>query len=388
MQELRLTEFEWDADSTEMLLPLAYPSVGILAGSKEKKNVIEGILEGHLTSGPQYLKFHPAQELYLDFIRDMFRTIAESFSPTQSERTSIYVWWLRFERLLASLNQNKDDHKRKKLKSMVKDFLKRDVNRNNIHLYREYALIEREIGHIDSCVNILETAIGMQTEFLASVSNRYEKGALCSIFRALFETLLDEKTYQEDHRSRILKAAARMVSGPDENRLEQAEEFMETSVNDFLNESPLDPDENSYFLPYFECDIITCYAYYLYTKNSTISDSITLLENCLEHSKDNKYLQVIKLAKGYPIPLAINHKQITFIRFQETLYESTIALLHLDRKELKSLIILKEKLAQALNLYPTNCYMLSVDMEIEVRNKKKRFNLLVFLLMCVSFFLS
>ncbi|XP_012264130.2 nuclear exosome regulator NRDE2 [Athalia rosae] len=339
-RDLKLTELSWDLDSVEMLLPLAYPLVGILGGSIEKKRVIEGILEGNLTSGPQYLKFHPAQEPYLDFVRDTFWAIAESFLPTQYERTSIYVWWLRFERLLASLNRDKDDYRRKKLKSMVKDFLKREGNRNNLHLYREYALIEREIGHFKSCVNILETAIGMQSEFLATISDRYEKGALCSVFRALFETLLDEKTYQEGHKGQILTSTARMVPGPDENRLEQAEEFLETSVREFLQQPLPDADENMYFLPYLECDLITCYAYFLYVKNSTITESIAVMENCLEYSKDNKYLQ-------------------------ECLYESTIALLHLDCKQSKSHTILKEKLDKGLALYPMNCYMLSIDIEME-----------------------
>ncbi|XP_046490838.1 nuclear exosome regulator NRDE2 [Neodiprion pinetum] len=339
--DLGLTQIEWDADSIEMLLPLVHPFVGILAGSEEKKKVMERILEDQLTSGPQYLKYHPAQEPYLDFVRDTFWAIAESFSATQYERTSIYVWWLRFERLLASLNKNdKDDHRKKKLKSMVKDFLKRDGNRNNLHFYREYALIEKEIGRFDSCVNILETTIGMQTNFLANLSTRQEKTVLCSVFRALFETLLDPKTYQENHRGRILTAVARMVSGPDENRLEQAEEFLETSVDEFLRQPVSDLIEKTYFLPNFECDLITCYAYFLYVKNSTISEPIGVLEKCLKHSKENKYLQ-------------------------ECLYESTVALWHLDSKRSKLHGISKETLDQALDLYPMNCYLLSVGMEIE-----------------------
>lgn len=79
--------------------------VGEMSGYSQRKELLNGILEGHLTSGPQYLMFHPAQESYLDFIREIFFTIAENLSSLQ--RTSIYVWWLRFERLLIFLQ--KDD---------------------------------------------------------------------------------------------------------------------------------------------------------------------------------------------------------------------------------------------------------------------------------------
>lgn len=75
-----------------------------MAGHKKRKALMHGILEGHLTSGPQYLKFHPAQEPYLDFIRETFHTIADSLPSL--ERNNIYVWWLRFERLLVFLNKD------------------------------------------------------------------------------------------------------------------------------------------------------------------------------------------------------------------------------------------------------------------------------------------
>lgn len=79
--------------------------VGEMTGHNQRKELLNGILEGRLTSGPQYLTFHPAQESYLDFIREIFFTIAENLPSLQ--RTSIYVWWLRFERLLIFLQ--KDD---------------------------------------------------------------------------------------------------------------------------------------------------------------------------------------------------------------------------------------------------------------------------------------
>lgn len=102
---LSLKEFQWGVDTSEVLLPFAYPAVGEMTSHSERKELLTGILEGRLTSGPQYLTFHPAQESYLDFIREIFFTIAENLPPLQ--RTSIYIWWLRFERMLIFLH--KDD---------------------------------------------------------------------------------------------------------------------------------------------------------------------------------------------------------------------------------------------------------------------------------------
>jgi len=99
-----LTNFQWGVESLEVLLPFMYPMVGEMAGHDQRKELLKDVLEGRLTSGPQYLKFHPAQEPYLDFVRKIFHTIAENLPLLQ--RTSIYVWWLRLERLLVSLGKD------------------------------------------------------------------------------------------------------------------------------------------------------------------------------------------------------------------------------------------------------------------------------------------
>lgn len=84
---------------------------GEMAGHNQRKELLKGVLEGRLTSGPQYLQFHPAQEPYLDFVRKIFHTIAESLPSLQ--RTNIYVWWLRLERLVVSLNKDEPKYTNK-----------------------------------------------------------------------------------------------------------------------------------------------------------------------------------------------------------------------------------------------------------------------------------
>lgn len=104
LQELSLKDFHWGVESLEVLLPFIYPMAGEMTGHSQRKELLKDILEERLTSGPQYVKFHPAQEPYLDFVRKIFHIIAESLSSLQ--RTSIYVWWLRLERLLVSFGKD------------------------------------------------------------------------------------------------------------------------------------------------------------------------------------------------------------------------------------------------------------------------------------------
>jgi len=47
--------------------------------------------------------------------------------------------------------------KGKKLRATLKEFLKKDENRNNLYFYKDYALIELEMGRFSNCINILKT---------------------------------------------------------------------------------------------------------------------------------------------------------------------------------------------------------------------------------------
>ncbi|XP_029034111.1 nuclear exosome regulator NRDE2 [Osmia bicornis bicornis] len=332
---LCLEEFEWGIETLEMLLPFAYPMAGEMTGHSQRKELLDGILEGHLTSGPQYLMFHPAQESYLDFIREVFFTIAEHLPSLQ--RTNMYIWWLRFEKLLVFFHKDdplKYDNKGKKLKTTLKEFLKKETNRNNLHFYREYALIEKEMGRFDNCVNILETAIRSQNTCLSEIHNFDEKLALFSLYRTFIETLLNSDTYKETHRIQILNIMKQIVPGDSENQLLIVEQYLENCVKTLLEENSIENEEDTYFLPNLKCDTIVCYVYFLYIRDSDINRIMSIYKNCINYYKEYHYIQ-------------------------ELLYESLIALLQLQCKQTKEENILKEKLNDMLNLYPNNCFALS-----------------------------
>ncbi|KAL6265282.1 hypothetical protein P5V15_002062 [Pogonomyrmex californicus] len=350
MKELSLKDFHWGIESLEVLLPFMYPMVGEMAGHDQRKELLKDILEGRLTSGPQYLKFHPAQEPYLDFIRKIFHTIAENLPSLQ--RTSIYIWWLRLERLLVFLSKDeplKHDNKGKKLRATLKEFLKKDENRNNLYFYKEYALIELEMGRFSNCMNILETAIQSQGACPSAISDINEKAALFSVYRTFIETLLDIRTYKESHKQWILKVFGQMVPNKSGNQEALIEAYLYSCVQDFL-QVPLNEKENIFFLSNLECDAIVCYAYFLYIKDSDIQTVTKILSSCIDHAKDYSYLQ-------------------------EMLYESQIAILQLHYKRTESMqVMLKESLSKVLSIYPNNFYALSVFAEIESELPTWRFN--------------
>ncbi|XP_053972963.1 nuclear exosome regulator NRDE2 [Hylaeus volcanicus] len=350
LKMLSLKDFEWGIETSEVLLPFAYPVAGEITGHSQRKELLNGILEGGLTSGPQYLMFHPAQESYLDFIREIFFTIAENLPTLQ--RTSIYIWWLRFERLLIFLRKDdplKYDNKGKKLKTILKEFLKKDENRNNLHFYKEYALIEKEMGRFDNCVNILETAIQSQGSCPAAIHDLDERAALLSLYRTFIETLLNSDTYKETHKERLLNVIKQMIPGVGENQLQVVTEYLENCVKGFLQEVPTEDEKDTYFLPDLKCDTIVCYAYLLYIKDCDIERVISIFTDSINHYKDSHYIQ-------------------------EMLYESQIALLQLHCKQTQEINILKNVLNDMLKLYPNNLFALSILACIESELPIWKFN--------------
>ncbi|XP_076620504.1 nuclear exosome regulator NRDE2 [Colletes latitarsis] len=350
LEMLSLKEFEWGIETSEVLLPFAYPVTGEMTGHSQRKQLLDGILEGGITSGPQYLMFHPAQESYLDFIREIFFTIAENLPALQ--RTSIYIWWLRFERLLIFLRKDehlKYDNKGKKLKTILKEFLKKKENRNNLHFYKEYALIEKEMGRFDNCVNILETAIQSQGACPSAILNFDERAALFSLYRTFIETLLNSDTYKETHEERILNTIKQMIPETGENQLQLVSEYLENCIKSFLQEVSMEDEKDTYFLPNLKCDTIVCYTYLLYIQHFDIGKIMSIFTDAINHYKGCRYIQ-------------------------EILFESQLALLQLYCKKTQEISILKTVLDDMLNLYPNNVFALSILACIESELPIWKFN--------------
>ncbi|XP_063981715.1 nuclear exosome regulator NRDE2 [Diachasmimorpha longicaudata] len=344
LSELGMTECNWGVDSAESLLPMLYPCVGEVAGHQERICLLKGLIEAGITSGPQCLRYHPAQEGFVDFIRDAFRIIAEKLNL--KEKNQIYVWWMRFERSLVGVQKSqgiRNEKSLKKLKGILKEFLKKEENRNNLDFYREYAVIEREMGRWENCMSILETAIESRGNVILGIKNVDEQKCVLNLYRTLLECLLETRNWDVNNKTRIMKIFAQMSSGTSEaEQMCRTEEYLRDSYEEFINAPDiLDAGLGEYFQPNFYCDAVMCYVYFLYIGGRDFEEIDRVFDRCIERSRTNRYLEEI-FYEGELI-------------FKQMVGE------HSGRR-VKDL---KASLDIALNKFPDNFYMLSVSSAFE-----------------------
>jgi len=270
----------WSLDAVEMLLPAFFPM-----GTVELEHV--GLFKDipQLAVGPQYLDQRLGQENYLEFVIKVFRSCADCL--TEPSRTAFCVWWLRFERLLLVLDRlgicKLPQSRKKKLKSTVKDFLKQDQNRNNLLFYREYALIEWELGNHDGACKILTTAISAQPQALpvVSVLNEQEKSGLGSVYRTLCELYLSRARLTpkdaSTHRQKAVSILIALGLGKCLSKGDASVENLTAALDKFCHiGTELLEDVgaeavvsvNGHLLPDFCVDWITCHAWLLFLTQS------------------------------------------------------------------------------------------------------------------------
>lgn len=271
----------WSLDAVEMLLPSFFPMGTV---ELECVGLFKDIFQ--LSVGPQYIDQRLGQEHYLEFVLKVFRLCADCL--TEPSRTAFCVWWLRFERLLLVLDRlnicKLQLSRKKKLKSLVKDFLKQDNNRNNLLFYREYALIEWELGNHDGACKVLTTAITAQPGALpvVSVLNEQEKAGLGSLYRTLCELYLSRaRLTPEDAIMYKQKATSILIAlglGKSLSKVEISAEQQVVALDKFYhigtellqNASARDAASvNGLLLPDFCVDWISCHSWLLFLTQST-----------------------------------------------------------------------------------------------------------------------
>ncbi|XP_014217013.1 protein NRDE2 homolog [Copidosoma floridanum] len=302
LEDFNFEEHCWNIDSLEFVLPMIYSTIQVAAGEQSEnclagnRTLMRDLLEGKLTAGPQCLRYHPARASFLDLIRTVFGTAAQNLPDPQ--RTGVYVWWLRFERLLIFLAKHDTleettavaANRNKKLKSMVKNLLKKPEHRNNLHFYREFALIELELGARDTALRILRTAISSQTQSAGSHLSLDEKSALFSLYRTIFEILLGSKS-EESADVEVFQEVAENIAKLIAHNANYAhdmplEEMLYNEVLQFLTSPAQDEADDAFLLPNINCDTLVCYTYYLLLNNDQTvdaSDILDLFDRCLGH---------------------------------------------------------------------------------------------------------
>lgn len=183
----------------------------------------------------------------------------------------------------------------KKMKTMIKDFLKKEENRNNLHFYCEYAMTELEFGRIDSCINILKSAVQSVDANSLKLADSNNNTAIFSVYKTLCELYLRFE-HDSSHAERILDVMALLAVAPDntaavQSKLHWIEKYFEQCVERFLTNESV-PTNCISFLPNVDCDIISCYAYILYIQRHGQEHVLQILDQCLHHTSQNPSLQV------------------------------------------------------------------------------------------------
>lgn len=141
--------------------------------------------------GPSFISLHIGHELYIKFITEVLLLCAESF--TGIKRNIFTLLWMKLEHALMLGDQylkSWTDEKAKKLRSKIKNVLKREENRNRLIFYVEYAQIEYDMQRFEMAENIFITAIGQCSKFNDDDLTRAEYWFTCISF---VEILMREK---------------------------------------------------------------------------------------------------------------------------------------------------------------------------------------------------
>lgn len=144
-----------------------------------------------LCDGPQYIQQRLGSYEFLCFIISTMKIGAEHLSLNES--VIIYCWILRLYRMIIRLHhiQATDipQDLEKKAKNFAKDLLKKPLYRENLWLYIEYALVERELNNVSKACQVLETAAKIVNP---KQEQEEDKLSLTTLCHNLVETLLSQ----------------------------------------------------------------------------------------------------------------------------------------------------------------------------------------------------
>ncbi|XP_018323794.1 protein NRDE2 homolog [Agrilus planipennis] len=356
IQELGLDYVPWSLDSIEMLLPLFYPMYGV---NFKNKYLLKDTQK--LAIGPQYSRTLPGQEEYLEFVLNVMRNCMDCLK--EYEKVAMALWWFRLQRLLIILDKEgrfKMTHGfRKRIKNAIKNFIKKEVNRNNLLFYQEYALFESEWGTNDDAIGILLTALSSKNNdhLLDSIQDTEEQRHVCRLYRTIIELTLSNEKEPEHVNKVVLDYLVHMCLGKSANSLS------ETDISDaaiklkhaylqLLQKVQMQEEGNfgiiDHFLPNFFIDIVICYSWFIYFKEGIVNCGAFLEEtlSTLEKSGSNLWL-----------------REVLFEFYAAILYRHL--LLHLGSVNFK---LLEELLQRGIESYPNNLFLLAAFSKVQSLN--------------------
>lgn len=203
--------------------------------------------------GPSFITTHIGHELYIKYLGEILLLCAECFTNRneQSYKRNIFVLLLlRLERIVMAFDvyMNKwNDDKTKRLRTKIKNLLKRDENRNCLVFYVEFAQIEYDLKRFEQAEHIYIAAISQSNPAIDDGCTRSEYWYVCislvemlireqQVNKALnllnsigLDKKIDPKEYENSESSEIDEATNLLASKKLDDRLKSIS-FIERNV--------------------------------------------------------------------------------------------------------------------------------------------------------------
>ncbi|XP_075221889.1 nuclear exosome regulator NRDE2 isoform X2 [Lycorma delicatula] len=329
---VRLNEIPYAVDTVEILLTAFYP-MGLVTVANDQ-HFLKGVTD--LVTGPQYLKDKLGKAEFLTLIGNLFESAGKQLGPLES--VALYSWYIRFHRYIICLSAVDSDicneNDKKKIRKFSKDKLKDPHFRNELQLYNEHALLEREMGNVDACLNILLTAMKLR-------HFTYEKAPYVSLYRNTVETLLSFKS--NENRKKAVDVLCNLVNCDNVN--DALEKFKHVNIEATV--SFLKSDEMSkkvelieVITPHWCVEWIACNSYFL-----MLTESVWAASGLVQEYIDKLLPNISPCTLGKLIC--------------EGLYEILVSILHFHSHETKtSFHVLQDILQTSHKLFPSNIYFL------------------------------
>lgn len=203
----------------------------LLHSNKSFDDILWGMIRD-FSIGPSFITTHIGHELYLKYLSEVLLQCAECFSNPneQSYKRNIFVLLLlRLERIVMAFDtyMNKwNEDKTKRLRTKIKNLLKREENRNCLVFYVEFAQIEYDLNRKEQAEHIYIAAISQSNPTIDDDCTRSEywyvcislvemlirEGKIAKALNLLNAIALDEKIDAKDYESSDVSEASNLLA--------------------------------------------------------------------------------------------------------------------------------------------------------------------------------
>lgn len=172
-----------DFDCIEEIMPIFLHRT-IFHANKIFDDIIWAMIRD-FSIGPSFITTHIGHELYIKYLSEVLLQCAECFSNQNEQpykRNIFVLLLLRLERIVMAFDMymNKwNDDKTKRLRTKIKNLLKREENRNCLVFYVEFAQIEYDLMRIEQSEHIYIAAISQSNPTVENDCTRSEYWYVC-----------------------------------------------------------------------------------------------------------------------------------------------------------------------------------------------------------------